>query len=104
MNKFFYTVGLVFCILLAFSGMIDLVQDEIMKEMIVAMITPLKKWYVALPLGICLIGCHISFIYRLFDENSEKSKKILMFCSLSGFMIYMTATLYITLNEIIKCL
>ncbi|WP_249268332.1 hypothetical protein [Bacillus thuringiensis] len=43
MNKFFYTVGLVFCILLAFSGMIDLVQDEIMKEMIVAMITPLKN-------------------------------------------------------------
>ena len=43
MDKFFYTVGLVFCILLAFSGMFDLVQNEIAREMVVGILKPLKS-------------------------------------------------------------
>ncbi|WP_044782876.1 MULTISPECIES: hypothetical protein [Bacillus cereus group] len=102
MDKFFCTVGLVFCILLAFSGIIDLVQNEIMKAMVVGMLAPLKKWYVALPLGICLLGFNTSLIYKMLNENSEKSKQFLVIFSLGGFMIYMTASLFSTVNEIIK--
>ncbi|MGE6313611.1 hypothetical protein ACQKD6_24750 [Bacillus cereus] len=102
MNKFFYTVGLVFCILLAFSGVISLVQDETMKEIVVVMIAPLKEWYVTLPLSICSIGFGTSLIYNMFDENSKKSKKCLILFSLGSFMVYISATLFIELNEIIK--
>ncbi|BCD02778.1 hypothetical protein BC30048_p1287 (plasmid) [Bacillus cereus] len=102
MNKYFYTVGLVFCILLAFSGVINLVQDETMKEIVVIMLAPLKKWYVALPIGICSIGFGTSLMYNMFDENSKKSKECLMLFSLGSFTIYISATLLIMINEMIK--
>ncbi|EJQ35454.1 hypothetical protein IEE_05531 [Bacillus cereus BAG5X1-1] len=102
MNKFFYTVGLVFCILLAFSGMVDLVQNEIMKEMVVGMLAPLKKWYISLPLFICWLGFTFSFYYRMFFEKSEKNRIFLVAFSLGGFMVYMTGSLFLAVNEMIK--
>ncbi|PGM79941.1 hypothetical protein CN957_15835 [Bacillus cereus] len=98
MNKFFYTVGLVCCILLAFSGMVDLVQNEIMKEMVVGMLAPLKEWYVALPVALCWLGFTVSLIYRVFYGASDKQTKFLVMFPLGALMAYMTGSLVMMIN------
>lgn len=102
MDKFFYTVGLVFCILLAFSGMFDLVQNEIAREMVVGILKPLKKWYISVPLSICWLGFTFSLIYGMVFKKSEKNRKCL-FCFLLGdFIVYMAGSVFLTFYKMMK--
>lgn len=105
MNRFFCTVGFVvclFCFIFTFTRMIDLAQNEIIKEIVIKILAPLKNPYVSIPLVICWLGFTICLIHRMFFGRNERNRKFLVTFSLGGFLIYISSVVFLTISNLMS--
>ncbi|EJP82284.1 hypothetical protein [Bacillus cereus] len=107
MNKFFSIFGFAVLMFLALSSMGDLLQqagltnEMAIHEVVAGIFAPLRKWYIGVPVAICLLGFNTSVLYRMLNGHSEKNNTFLMMFALAGFMIYMTGTIFIAMLDVI---
>ncbi|MDF9524616.1 hypothetical protein P5815_29420 [Bacillus cereus] len=106
MNKFFSIFGFLVLMFLALSSMGDLLQqagltnEMAIQEVVSGIFAPLRKWYIGIPVALCLLGFNASVLYRMLNGHSEKNNEFLKMFALAGFMIYLTGTMLIAIHGI----
>ncbi|ETE93776.1 hypothetical protein V5R22_01440 [Bacillus thuringiensis] len=107
MSKFFSIFGFIVLMLLALSSMGDLLQqtgltnEMAIQEVVAGIFAPLRKWYIGVPVVICLLGFNTSVLYRMLNGHSEKNNTFLMMFALTGCMVYMAGAISIAILDVI---